>query len=217
MTTEEKINLLSEYDDIAILSEEHFLILQKFSFDEDSTVRSLVASLLVDFVNEAAKNILIRLAQDDEVLVRTEAYDSLAVFPFNDVEIFLSSVMQTESDNLARSYAILSWADVTVALSRVSSELILDIEDKRALEKSTDCSLSYCYVLYIFGNKEILEELLSYLKNSDYQIRCATIALLDEIIDERNAKRIKDSLAILLITEDTVAVKTRIKRFLEEN
>ena len=77
MTIEEKINLLQEYDDMAILSDEQFEILKDYSIDNDNTVRRMVAPLLIDFINENSKNILLQLAQDEDELVRTEAFDSL--------------------------------------------------------------------------------------------------------------------------------------------
>lgn len=216
MTTEEKNNLLNSYNDIEALSSEHFSILQEFSNDADSTVRSRVAPFLVDFINEKTKTILIKLAEDDDPLVRTEAYDSLAVFPFNDVEIFLKKAIQKENDQIARSYAILSWSDVAILLQHCSAENILFLHKQKNKEKSSDCRLSWCYSQYIFGDKSVLEELLSFLKNENYQIRCATISLLNEIVDEGNNKLIRNAITKLLIAEDTIAVKERARRFLTE-
>jgi HEAT repeat protein len=216
MTTEEKISLLNSYDDIAVLSNKHFLILQEFSSDSDSAVRSLVAPLLVDFINETSKNILLRLAQDDDLLVRTEAYDSLAVFSFNDVEDFLKNAIQKEGDSLARSYAILSWADVVLLLQHDLSKNISFLQEQNDKEKSSDCQLSWCYAQYVFGDKSVLDELLSFLKNENYQIRCAAISLLNEIADENNNKLIRNALTKLLIVEDTIAVQERAKRFLSK-
>lgn len=216
MTTEEKISLLNSYDEIIVLSNEHFLILQEFSYDDDPAVRSRVAPFLVDFINEAAKNILLRLAQDNDSLVRTEAYDSLAVFPFDDVEAFLRDAIQKEDDDLARSYAILSWADVTLSLQHCSVENISFLQEQKYNEKSADCLLSWSYSQYVFGDKTVLDELLSYLKNENYQIRCATISVLKEIADEKNDELIRNAITKLLLAEDTIAVQERAKRFLRE-
>ncbi|WFR55921.1 HEAT repeat domain-containing protein [Anaerocolumna sp. AGMB13025] len=217
MTIEEKISLLNEYMDIEKLSDKHFEILQEFSIDEDAIVRSMVAPLLVDFINETAKDILIKLAQDQDALVRTEAYDSLSVFPFGDVETLLEEFVKLEKDSLARSYAILSWADVTCGLGHVSIDKINNLKKAKLNEKSIECSLGYCYALYVFGEIEILNEILCYLRNDSYQIRCMTINLLNEIINEKNDFIIKDSIKRLLISEDTTAVKERAKNFLKDN
>lgn len=134
MTIEEKINLLNEYRDIENLSEKHLKVLQEFSSDEDGLVRSMVAPLLVDFINETVKDILLKLAQDQDVLVRVEAYDSLAVFSFDEVEKQLEKFMIVEKDVLARSYAILSWADVTLSLNYTSFDKINDVKKRKQLK-----------------------------------------------------------------------------------
>lgn len=217
MTMEEKINLLQEYDDLALLSDEQLKILKELSLDDDNTVRSMVAPLLVDFINEDSKSVLIRLAQDKDELVRTEAFDSLSVFPFQDVADFLEKAIISETNGLARSYAILSWADVLFLLNGVTDEKLEFAQHMKETEKSTDCTLSWCYALFIFGNESFLNELLGFLKNGDYQIRCTTLALLSDIINPSNKAQIKEAVAILLIVESTESVRDRAERFLKEN
>lgn len=217
MTIEEKINLLQEYDDMAILSDEQFEILKDYSIDNDNTVRRMVAPLLIDFINENSKNILLQLAQDEDELVRTEAFDSLSVFPYNDVLDFLQEAISSETSRLARSYAILSWADVVVLLKRVSVSKIEFAKNKKETEKFNDCALSWCYALFMFGIKESLNELLQFLKSGDYQIRCATLSLLSDIIDSSNETCIKNAVEQLLVAENSEAVRDRAERFLKEN
>lgn len=207
MTTEEKINLLISYGDMASLSSEHFAVLKRLSFDDDSFVRSLVAPPLVFFVNDEAKQILLVLARDNDELVRTEAYDSLSVFAHDDVESFLEKAMQTEKDELARSYAISSWADVVVSLGHDTTEKKDLLVRLKSEEKTDRCRLDFCYAQYIFGEESVLDEILGYLQNEDYQIRCSSLSLLKEIVDENNRDRIKKVLEELLMTEATVAVK----------
>jgi len=217
MTTEEKIIRLNEYNGISVLTEEDFLVLTELSFDKDSYIRSLVAPLLVDFINEKSKVILLRLAQDEDLLVRTEAYDSLAAFSFADVASFLETAVKAEKDYLARSYAILSWIDVSLSLHYDVSGNIVSLKKLKNKETSALCQLSYSYALYMCGENGMLEEILSFFMNDDYHVRCAAIALLGDIIDESNETHIKEAIAALLITEDTVAVKDRAQRFLKEN
>lgn len=216
MTNREKIDLLETYDDIAILEDEHFVILKNLSFDDDVTIKSMVAPLLVDFPNSDAKDVLIRLAKDDDSLVRTEAYDSLSVFPFPDVQVFLQGAMTREKNSLARSYAILSWTDVSLSMGYTVAGAPY-IRGLRRKEKSDNCLLSYSYALYRFGDKEELDILLSFLQNSNYQIRCATLALLEDIIDESNIKCIENHINILLASENSVAVIETAKKFLSEH
>ena len=216
MTTREKISLLQGYDDLAVLSSEHFINLKNLSYDNDTLVRSMVASLLVDFINEESKSILQRLAQDKDELVRTEALDSSSVFPFHDVVEFLEKAILSETNGLARSYAILSWTDVLLLLKGVTDEKVGFARQKRETEKSTKCALSWCYALFMFGNDIFLNEMLQFLKNDDYQIRCETLALLGDIINPNNEEQIKEAIKLLLVIENTKSVRDRAERFLEE-
>jgi HEAT repeat protein len=216
MTDNEKINLIDSFDNIDELGEEHFEILKNLSSDEDDFVRSRCAAQLVNFESDESLNLLLRLMEDKDSFVRTEAYDSIAIFENEVVEKALKKAVNDEQDNLARRYAILSWVDVLLSLRGATADDILFLKSRKNIEKSADCCLSCCYGLYLFGVKEELDQILSFLKNSDYHVRCATIALLEDIIDETNEKRVKDSIGILLIAENTVAVKDRAKRFLKE-
>ncbi|HBT65107.1 MAG TPA: hypothetical protein DEB10_10660, partial [Ruminococcaceae bacterium] len=139
------------------------------------------------------------------------------VFPYKDVADFLEKVILNEKNGLARSYAILSWTDVLLLLNCVTNEKVAFARDKKETEKSTDCVLSWCYALLVFGDGNFLNELLHFLKNSDYQIRCATLALLSDIINPSNEKQIKNDVSMLLIAENIESVRDRAERFLKEN
>jgi HEAT repeat protein len=217
MRTKEKIAILDKFNELQELDHSHFEIIAKLVFDKDDLVRSQCAALLINFVNEESKNLLFRLAQDKYDLVRTESYDSLGDFFFDDVEAFLAKAIKTELDALARRYAILSWANVVIALQQISAELVSEIEKLKAQEKAPDCALSYCYALYTFGNKHMLNEILPYLKDSDYHVRCTTISFLADIIDETNEELIKGSIEELLVTEGTIAVRSKAEEFLNEH
>jgi len=110
MNEDEKINLLIDYESLDEFLDEHFLVLREFAFDEEPMIRSMTAAHLVQYTSESAKELLLMLANDDDSFVRTEAYDSLAVFSSEDVQSFLHEAIKDERDYLARSYAILAYA-----------------------------------------------------------------------------------------------------------
>ncbi len=217
MTTDEKLALLYGYEDIP-LTNEHFLVLQSLASDRSRFVKGWVAKLLVGFETEASKHILIKLTQDKNFLVRTEAYDSLCIFAADDVAQFLKTAVEKETSAMARSYAILSWTDVKVALSNVSKEdvFFLEAHSKRE-QRSAFCRL-HCYCgLYRFGDKTILEPILSFLKHRNYRMRCAAIHSLEELIDEDTRAVIVEAVAKQLPLETTVAVKSTIETFLSRH
>ena len=217
MTPEEKADILNGYDDLEELDKSHFDAIVKWVFDEDSYIRGQCAALLINFVNSETKDILFALAADEDDLVRTEAYDSLGVFAYDDVEMFLSKISAEEPDEVARSYAILSWADVAAALQKSPSGHIAKMMALKSQEKSSGCILSYCYALYLFGEKGALMEWLSFLNDDDYHVRCAAISLLENVVDETNKDVIKNSISKLLETESALSVRDKAARFLKEN
>lgn len=120
-----------------------------------------------------------------------------------------------ENDDLARSYAILSWAEIVVSLNHSSPRNIEFLLEQKRNEKSARCLLSWFYAQYLLDDKSVLHELLSFLKNSNYEIRCTAISLLNEIVDEENIKIISASLTHLLKFEDNIAVIERASTLLE--
>ena len=190
--------------------------LQKMSISSDSFVRSEAARYLMNFTGEKVKNILIRLAGDKDGLVRVEALDSLSAFYSDDVENFLMNAVKAEIDELARSYAIMSWADVVFELRHNTPESSSFIDKIMASEKSRHCRLSCCYARYIFGDKAALDQMLQFLNDSDYHIRCSLINLLWEIEDSENKSRISEAVRKLLESEKNFAVRDIAERFLAD-
>lgn len=188
----------------------------KMSRSRDALVRSDVASYLVNFTSKESKELLIKLAADKDALVRTEALDSLCVFYSEDIEDFLVNAIKSEPDELARCYAILSWADVAFALGHNTPENSAFIEQVMHAEDSQHCRTSCCYAQYIFGNKAKLDEMLTFLNNDDYNIRCSAINLLREFVNSENKEKISTAVRKLLESEPTAAVKDAAERLLAE-
>lgn len=219
MYIEETDALLIRYRNLPELTEEHFEVLVSLADDKDDCVRGQAAALLINFENDISKNVLLRLAQDKDALVRTEAYDSLSVFESEDVERFLEDAMRKEKDHLACSYAILSWADIAVALyDDVSEKILLAEELKKTsrIVRSEHCLLSCSYAQYIFGREEMLDEMLGFLKSSDYHIRCSVISLARDILDDDNETTIKHAIKTLLSEEKSRAVLSSAEKLLRE-
>lgn len=216
MTNDEKINLIDSIEDIKDLGDKQFEILRNLSSDEDDFVRSRCAAQLVNFKTEESLNILLKLIGDKDSFVRTEAYDSITIFEAEVVEKALKKAIVDEQDNLARRYAILSWVDVFLSLNDATENDISFLKSQLNNEKSADCRLSYYYSLYLFGEETAINGILSFLEHQDYYIRCTVLSLLSDIANENNKELIKNAVTKLLITEDTIAVQERARRFLSE-
>ena len=219
MKTKKKLQLLISYEEKAELKEKHLGKLIKFSKDKDSLVRSSAASILINFENKAAKKALLRLAGDKKAMVRCEAYDSLSVFQRKDVEKFLKKAVEEEENELALSYAIMSWADVAAARGK-------NVEEKRSyathlqrimqIKKWNQCSMSCFYAEYVLGRKSAIEGIIYYLEGSDYRLRCGAINLLELLAEDENRELIKESLEKRLEHEETAAVMSAAEKLLKE-
>ena len=219
MKTKKKLQLLISYEEKAELKEKHLGKLIKFSKDKDSLVRSSAASILINFENKAAKKALLRLAGDKKAMVRCEAYDSLSVFQRKDVEKFLKKAVEEEENELALSYAIMSWVDVAAARGK-------NVEEKRSyathlqrimqIKKWNQCSMSCFYAEYVLGRKSAIEGIIYYLEGSDYRLRCGAINLLGLLAEDENREFIKESLEKRLEHEETAAVMSAAEKLLKE-
>lgn len=175
MTDEEKLTLIQKYEGLPAeeFKEEYFEDLKKFAFDKDDTVKTFTASVFSRFVNTAkqqeAIEILLQLCREENELVRTEAYDAIGCYCEKSVVKSLEKAILSEKDGLARSYAIDSWIYVQQHLCTNRAEVIKYLNE--ILEKQSDdnCILNCLYGKYSFGEKFVLDKILNYLANADYQ------------------------------------------------
>lgn len=219
MTSYEKEMLLEQYIDYPQLTKKHFKIIKAYAHDKDVFVRIQVAKVLINFNDYIlSKKILFELMNDNEELVRINAYDSLSVFDSKDVERLLKKAIKKERRELACAYAITSWAEVVTLRRKIVWKqyfFIHNLKKKNRIRTSERCLLKCCYAHYIFGRKKALKEILSFLKSSDYHIRCATLNTLQYIIDSKNISSIKKEVETLLLQEDSRAVRTTAQKLLD--
>ena len=118
--------------------------------------------------------------------------------------------LQNEKSNLAKSYAITSFAEVVFKLnlcdcySALFSELL-------ATEKSKLCRISYLYGLHLFG-EDNLDKILFYLDDEDYYVRFAVLSVIEELLDDKNKDLIFRQLNERLSVEKCPSVKDRITK-----
>lgn len=215
MTDDKKITLIDEMEDVE-LDDSHFKILKELSFDKDAFVRSGCAALLINFETEESMTLLLNLSKDDDSFVRTEAYNSLAIFYNTRVEKTLYNAVNSENDKLALKYAIVSWADIASNLYSDGFEKYINfVLNKINTEISAGCLLGYYYALHLFGYNGAVEKIISFLKNDDYSIRCSSLNILKDVLNEENKGLIKVSIIDRLKTEEAFAVKSLVAEILD--
>lgn len=189
----------------------------KLCKDRHKVVRAQVAEILVNYETMESLKMLLYLTRDRAALVRTEAYDSLSEFHNVEVEKHLENAILKEKNSMARSYAILSWADVVISIKETYFEDISFIESILSFERSTECIVSCLYAKYKFGDEDSLAELLKYLKDKDYHIRCSVINLLYDILNNNNRRMIKQQVEAVTRNDNAIAVQDSAEAFLKIN
>ena len=132
------------------------------------------------------------------------------------MEKFLKKAVEEEENELALSYAIMSWADVAAARGK-------NVEEKRGyathlqrimqIKKWNQCSMSCFYAEYVLGRKSAI---ICYLEVPDYRLRCGAINLLELLAEDENRELIKASLEKRLEYEETAAVMSAAEKLLKK-
>lgn len=217
MKVKEKLKKIYGFAEKDELTDEQYAWLERFSTDRDTFVRSETASILFQFVNERAKQILLFLANDKNYFVRVEAYDSLSAFAFAEVALFLQKKIFTEKNELAKGYAILSWADVTGKLQEKRAAENLEFIEKSMIHDGNDwIPLCWYYAQYRLGNRECINNIFSCLYSEDYHVRHSAISTLNEFLDPDNCERIRMEIEKVYQNETAVSVRDAAMRLLRK-
>ncbi|MBR1530177.1 MAG: HEAT repeat domain-containing protein [Oscillospiraceae bacterium] len=179
--------------------------------DEDALIRCQAVSFLLypEFKNtEKDIRLLLSMCDDPDALVRTEVYDVLSGFHDQRILIRLQQAVLTESDELARSYAVMSWADS----ASYFPESIRFLQDYEKKETSESCLFACAYARYQFHDTGSLEKILSFLNSKDYRIRCSVVNSL-RYADENDLPVICQAFRNCYASEKTRAVRSTIEKF----
>ena len=192
MTDEEKLTLIQKYEELSEeeFKEECFEDLKKFAFDKDDTVKTFTASVLSRFVNTAKQK---------------EAIEILLQLCHEENEL-----VRTEAYD-----AIGCYCEKSVVKSLEKAVL----SEKDGLASNNNCILNCLYGKYSFGEKNVLNEILNYIKNTDYHIRYSVLAIIQLILEDENyteecKRKIKITLTELLKREKANAVKEQAEEIM---
>ena len=213
MVFTEKFDKLCSYESYEKLSDYDIDLIYRLSYDTNSFLRALSAENLAKIPNERSKSILFMLANDKHCFVRTEAYDSLSAFSDKATAELLADKISSESDELALSYAVISFAQICRDMDMINmgTEFLASVADKLTSER---CTLCMYYAMYVLGERKYLRKIYPILHSKDYRIICMAVSLLSDIINGSNSKEIISEVS--KIDNDTIAVQSSIKSFLEK-
>ncbi|MBE6876648.1 MAG: HEAT repeat domain-containing protein [Oscillospiraceae bacterium] len=197
------------------ISPEDVSLIYECLTDEDALLRSEAVSLLSrPELKDTEKDlqILLSMCNDADALVRTEVYDVLSAFIDKRIPERLQKAILHEPDELARSYAIMSWADSVRRFTSDFSKPIAFIQKYQKMETSESCLFAYAYAQYQFHNAGSLKKMLSFLNSKDYRIRCSVVNSF-RFANERDLPAICQAFRNCYESEETRAVRSVIESF----
>lgn len=190
-------------------------ILEQFSKDIDDCIRLEVAKILVNFTELRGENILVRLINDRDSLVRVEACDSLRYSKSESTFDLLIKVVKKDKNSMVRGYAISSLGYLADTLN-LQDYAIKFLEKHLKNEKAVFGKINSYTTLYLLGKGEYLGFLILELNARIYQNRCAVVHCLEEILNENNSLLIKKALNDRKKIEKTYAVISSIDSLLKK-
>ncbi|WP_179218633.1 HEAT repeat domain-containing protein [Saccharibacillus sp. O23] len=168
-----------------------FAFVERCSHDSESLIRCEAAAALgIDRCGEGER-ILIRLTDDPNHLVRTEACESLAWYESEKVLRVLERKIRRDRSVMVRAYAVSVYGDVVQALGRSREEAAVFLESRLLRERSSWGRLAWAEVLYKFGRETYLNELLNGLELPDLSSRCMAGNGLREVVNVGNCRKIR--------------------------
>lgn len=198
--------------------------LYELAFHPDPLVRSDVAALLADHYEEQSEAILLRLTHDGDSLVRTDAADSLCIGRKEPVLQRLLNLAEHDRVKTVRGYAVHSAYDVFINLYGDSDNTLASIRGALGpmLEREEDPWVRVCYycVLYLAGDRSLMQQLLDSLDSDDYYVRNSVLETFEDILDEENEADIEDTLQYYLPFEENQNLMLKMEDLLaliEEN
>ena len=186
MKFREKEKILRQIEEKSYeLDENDYSILNKLSYDKEVFIRDLVAVILVESSDEKGEEILLRLTNDKEWLVRADACDSLCISESVTTYNLLKKIAKKDTSGYVRGYAILSLGDIADKINK-EDELLEYLEDRLKHEKVQFTKIDIYAVLYNLGRKEYFDNLVSMLNSKKYLNRGSVVNILNYIANEDN-------------------------------
>ena len=166
--------------------------LKYYASHELQEVRMWTArALSSDAGNEDALEYLCVLAHDEDAGVRVEAVDSLCNFASQKSFDVLSQAIE-DDDEIVRMYAAFSIGHVGANISSdIAKSILRHAEEVEVFEHPR---VGIFQGQYTLGDENALNKLLAMMQTNDYQIQCAVLNSLEEILDKRNAHKIRQFL-----------------------
>lgn len=157
----------------------------KLAEDSCNEIRSIVAKALVwASENEGSARLLHKLAQDEDLLVRLEAIDSLSAYSDKESMTILQNALD-DPDELIRMYSAIGFSRICQRIAEIEYGTRI-LQHYLNIEKCDIVKIALFEGLYVLGDFSKLENIINMFECEDYHIKCFIINSLIEIINYKN-------------------------------
>ena len=218
-TTDEKLDFLEHIEDIILFDDEMWNTVAGLSEDNSGEVRMRVAERLFGVTDKRSEDILLRLADDADYLVRCEACTSLQTLSGGRVA---EKLMQKTNDAhyLVRGYAAMSAAAAAENESPTEKAKWKDRFSALLDDPSEWVKIAALYSLILIQGGEAYEEALAgFINSADCHSRMFVLTLLDELLEKeklQDRERIVNALSARLADEENRQISMKMDRLLKK-
>ncbi len=218
-TTDEKLEFLETIEDIVLFDDEMWNTVAGLSEDNSGEVRMRVAEMLFGVTDKRREDILLRLADDADYLVRCEACTSLQTLSGGRVA---EKLMQKTNDAhyLVRGYAAMSAAVSAENGSPTEKAKWKDCLSDLLDDPSEWVKIAALYSLILLQGGEAYEEALAdFINSEDCHSRMFVLTLLDELLEKeklQDREKIVKALSVRLADEENRQISMKMDRLLKK-
>lgn len=214
-TVNKKIDFINSVEQNGLDNSMYFKI-NKFSRSRNSEVRNRIAQALNGTGDKEYIEILMRLMNDDDEIVRASACDSLAGTESRDAVDEMERHI-CDSSEIVREYVYSSLFETASLYPKdYKSEihkLLLSAYEK---EKSYRAKAVLSCALYGLGEKILTEEIKNYLHCEDCYVRKVVLEQLDDISDNTDISLLLPDLIELHGAETVNFVKSSFEKLIDK-
>ena len=177
---------------------------------EDAGDRSDAAGELPDAAEEEIVPDLIVCLDDTDYMVRTCAAESLGLFPTEKVKAALKRMVERESHDLPRSYALYALGEIA------SVEDLGPLLEALKSDASARARFDAARGILSFATRMVEQQIFSLLEDEDEMLVGTAANAIVYLQEERDLSRVDFETALLKCTDRNIGIKRTIEGCLAE-
>ena len=146
--------------------------------------------------------------------MRCEAYEALEQVENSQMALVLYKRLKVDRSSTARTYAVIA---ILMLMKKFGYEddLVKKLRSSFLRERAKRVNLAYLALFYYMErNIENIYNILVYIDDEDYHVRCNVVNILGLVIDNENAGIVKNAYRKRYEIESTRSVKATLEKYI---